>query len=314
MPRIRSIKPEFFASEDVSALPLRARLTWIGLWTQCDDHGRTKDQARIIKGAIWPLDDVSLRHIEEDLMALEDAGRIVRYEFDRARFLAVVNWHYHQKPNRVGKPKHPAPPVPVKTPGPGEEGHCALCWTVYATHLALSESSMLSEPSLPVDNFNMDVSAGQRITSEFSEPSLSTHGALTSVGESRGGERRGGRAHARSPVADDRPDAQHAPPLRCPKHRQTENPPPCRACGEAREARERFDAAQRRAVVEARSAAARLTAADRAAAIANCGLCDDTGYRGRQLCDHDPGSAARAARGRAAVQAALSKHDNPEAS
>lgn len=40
MAKIRSIKPDFFTSEDVSALPLRARLTWIGLWTHCDDHGR----------------------------------------------------------------------------------------------------------------------------------------------------------------------------------------------------------------------------------------------------------------------------------
>jgi hypothetical protein len=45
MPRIRSIKPDFFKSEDVAALPLRARLLWIGLWTQCDDHGRTRTRS-----------------------------------------------------------------------------------------------------------------------------------------------------------------------------------------------------------------------------------------------------------------------------
>lgn len=82
MPRIRSIKPSFFLSEDVAALPLRARLLWIGLWTHCDDAGRAKDNARLIKGAVWPLDNVTLADIEDDLATLADHGRIVRYEVD----------------------------------------------------------------------------------------------------------------------------------------------------------------------------------------------------------------------------------------
>lgn len=109
MPRIRSIKPGFFKSEDVSALPLRARLTWIGLWTHCDDQGRTKDNARLIKGDIWPLDDVSLRDIEEDLSTLAAAGRIVRYEVDGRRYLEIVNWSEHQKIDRPTKSSIPGP-------------------------------------------------------------------------------------------------------------------------------------------------------------------------------------------------------------
>ena len=93
MARIRSIKPDFFSSEVVSDMPLRARLTWVGLWTQCDDHGRTKDNARLIKAAVWPLDNTSLSDIEEDLVTLADHGRIVRYVVAGKGFLAVVNWH-----------------------------------------------------------------------------------------------------------------------------------------------------------------------------------------------------------------------------
>lgn len=110
MPRIRTIKPSFFQSDDVSALPLRARLTWIGLWTHCDDQGRTKDHARLIKAAIWPLDNVSLADIEEDLVTLADHGRIVRYEVAGQRYLAIVNWHDHQTINRPSKSTTPAPP------------------------------------------------------------------------------------------------------------------------------------------------------------------------------------------------------------
>lgn len=110
MARIRTIKPGFFRSEDVSALPLRARLTWVGLWTQCDDQGRTKDNAKLIKADVWPLDPVSLADIEEDLETLADHGRIVRYEVAGKRYLEVVNWGDHQSINRPSPSKIPPPP------------------------------------------------------------------------------------------------------------------------------------------------------------------------------------------------------------
>lgn len=42
-------------------------------------------------------------------------------------------------------------------------------------------------------------------------------------------------------------------------------------------------------------------------AIANCGLCDRDGYRGMQVCDHDPNHAAAAARGKAACLAEIAR-------
>lgn len=128
MARIRTIKPGFFESEDVSALPLRARLTWIGLWTQCDDHGRTKDNARLIKARIWPLDDVTLREVEDDLITLAAEGRIVRYEVDGKRYLAIVNWHEHQTINRPSPSNIPPPvdnPVDVAVTS-GNDAHAPL--------------------------------------------------------------------------------------------------------------------------------------------------------------------------------------------
>ena len=133
MARIRTIKPGFFESEDVSALPLRARLTWIGLWTQCDDHGRTKDNARLIKARIWPLDEVSLRDVEDDLVTLADHQRIVRYEVDGKRYLAIVNWHEHQSINRPSKSTIPPPPVDSPATGPVNRQN--------GTHAPLTEPS-----------------------------------------------------------------------------------------------------------------------------------------------------------------------------
>jgi hypothetical protein len=110
VPRIRSIKPSFFASEDVAELPYRARLTWVGLWTHCDDKGRCKDNTKLIKAALWALDDVSLRDVEEDLAVLAEYGRITRYEVDGKRYLQVTNWN-HQ---RIDKPTPSVIPSPAE--------------------------------------------------------------------------------------------------------------------------------------------------------------------------------------------------------
>lgn len=80
---------------------------------------------------------------------------------------------------------------------------------------------------------------------------------------------------------------------------------PCRACATAREDRARFDAEQPRRAAKAESERARQVAEDRARAITHCPLCDDDGYVGTVLCDHDPGTSDRARRGMAAVRAAM---------
>ncbi len=88
------------------------------------------------------------------------------------------------------------------------------------------------------------------------------------------------------------------PPSQCPAHRNSPAVGPCGACGAAR----RHAAAWARQRLQVR---AHTAAQNRATAIASCGLCDQTGYVGRQLCDHDPESSDRAARGRALVRQAL---------
>lgn len=202
MARIRSIKPEFFASEDVSELPFRARLTWIGLWTHCDDHGRAKDVTRLIKAAVWPLDDVTLTDVEEDLDVLAGHGRIVRYSVDGRHYLAVVNWHVHQAINRPGRPTCPAPSVATGPVDPTVRGYCSEC-------------SASAHAQLTID-------------------SLSPHGALTS---GRGGERKGtGRGNAQHASVSERTTAtaSEPPPRKCPRHLDVRSPGPCGACADAR--------------------------------------------------------------------------------
>src|SRR5881396_1271344 len=114
MPRIRTIKPDFFTSDTVSALPLRARLTWIGLWTHCDDYGRCRDNVRLVKAAVWPLDNVSLRDVADDLDELEKANVVFRYTVKDKSYIQVTNWAEHQKVDHPSKNSPVPPPEDVR--------------------------------------------------------------------------------------------------------------------------------------------------------------------------------------------------------
>jgi hypothetical protein len=114
--RIRTIKPEFFTSLTIADLPLTARLTFIGLWTHVDDAGRCVDDPRLIKAAVWPLDDRTASDIELDLKLLTEASLITRYMLTRKRYIAVTGWQEHQRINRPTPSKLPAPEQGEPTP------------------------------------------------------------------------------------------------------------------------------------------------------------------------------------------------------
>lgn len=118
MARIRTIKPEFFTSLTVADLTPHERLTFIGLWTHCDDSGRAVDDARLIKAAVWPLDDRTAADVESDLRALSESSLITRYTLNRRPYLAVNGWQEHQKINRPTPSKLPAPEQGEPTPEP----------------------------------------------------------------------------------------------------------------------------------------------------------------------------------------------------
>lgn len=110
MARIRTIKPSFFTSFAMAEHPYSTRLTFIGLWTYVDDEGRGPDDPRLIKGALWPLDDaMTPRKVEGDLGRLAKAGQIIRYSVEGRRYLAVTEWGLHQRINRPTASQHPGP-------------------------------------------------------------------------------------------------------------------------------------------------------------------------------------------------------------
>jgi hypothetical protein len=121
--RIRTIKPTFFSSLDIAKYPYEVRIHFAGLWTYADDAGRGADDARLIRAAIWPLDDaITVRKVERMQEALEAGGHIVRYEVDGRRWFAVVaeSWK-HQRIDKPQASRIPPPPIPedsTTVPGP----------------------------------------------------------------------------------------------------------------------------------------------------------------------------------------------------
>lgn len=107
MARIRSIKPEFWTSEQVMELSRDARLAFIGLWNFCDDAGIHPASPKRLKAEVFPADDLTsedVRRLVDELLNLE---LVNEYEVDGQTFWIVTGWH-HQK---IEKPtfQHPRP-------------------------------------------------------------------------------------------------------------------------------------------------------------------------------------------------------------
>lgn len=106
--RIRTIKPEFWTSLTVTSLPLRTRLTFIGIWNYSDDEGRSLDEPRLLKAAVWPLDDdITHLEVDEDLDRLAAAGLIDRYQAGGRLVLQVRAWAEHQRVDHAKPSKLP---------------------------------------------------------------------------------------------------------------------------------------------------------------------------------------------------------------
>lgn len=137
MPRIRTIKPDAFLSESLSEVPRGTRWTFAGLWTYADDKGRGRDDIRLIKAALYPLDDsVSLEDVTTDLWLLAGIGAVCRYVVDGRNYLHMPNWH-HQKINRPTPAK--SPPCPVHEDG--VRGHVLDADASVSPHGAVTEPS-----------------------------------------------------------------------------------------------------------------------------------------------------------------------------
>jgi hypothetical protein len=157
MARIRSIKPETFTSDDVNGLSVKARWSFVGLWCYVDDAGRGRADPRLVKAAVWPIDDsVSPEEVAGHLDEMERRSMICRYESGGLAYLHVVEFGTHQRINR---------PTPSKLPDCSRQ-----------THGALTEDAVTSINSSSPEHQVNGLPAGQDL---FTEDSLSDDGTLT---------------------------------------------------------------------------------------------------------------------------------------
>lgn len=142
--RIRSIKPEFWRSDDTDQLDWSTRLVFIGLWSYVDDNGVGLYKLPSIVADLFAndfsLDPIeTLNRVSTALDALESRQMITRYSVGNKAYVYVFNWVKHQRVNNPNKPRFPLPtcensepleglgnsyvdPIGTLPPGAGEQG------------------------------------------------------------------------------------------------------------------------------------------------------------------------------------------------
>jgi len=112
--RIRSIKPEFWRSDDIASLRLEDRLLFIGLWSYVDDSGVGVDKPALICADLFALDmerdfREAYGRVTGGLDTLSSRGLITRYTVHGKPFLYINTWTKHQRIEKPSKARYPSP-------------------------------------------------------------------------------------------------------------------------------------------------------------------------------------------------------------
>lgn len=107
MSRIRTIKPEFWVSEQTIACSPNARLLFIGMWNFADDSGIHPTSYVRLKAQIFPADNCTLEEIKNWINELISNGLIREYAIDEKSYWIITGWKNHQ---RIDKPTYRYPP------------------------------------------------------------------------------------------------------------------------------------------------------------------------------------------------------------
>ena len=114
--RIRSIKPEFWRSDDIDALSVFERLLFIGLWSYVDDNGvgvySVKDiAAELFAGDLVRDSRETVARVSEGLRTLSEHNLIslysAEYKDSQRNFICINSWSKHQRIDKPGKARYP---------------------------------------------------------------------------------------------------------------------------------------------------------------------------------------------------------------
>lgn len=97
MARIRSIKPDFFTSDDIVTLSPLSRLLYIGLWCEADREGRFVWVPKTFKRRYLPEDDCDIECLCQEL---RDQRLVVLYG-DTLAYIPTFSKHQHINPRET---------------------------------------------------------------------------------------------------------------------------------------------------------------------------------------------------------------------
>lgn len=112
-PRIRTLKPEFFASPTINRVGVGSRYLAAGLISMADDRGRIHLMLPALRTYVFPNGDVSEKQCEKALNELIAVGFALRYEVAPWTYLWLPTFWRHQRINRPSEssfPPHPDDP------------------------------------------------------------------------------------------------------------------------------------------------------------------------------------------------------------
>jgi len=94
--RARNIKPGFFENELLCELSPATRLLYVGLWMLADREGRLEDRPKKIKLALFPMNDLD---VDAMLNELACAHFITRYVAGEFKVISIDKFAEHQSPH-----------------------------------------------------------------------------------------------------------------------------------------------------------------------------------------------------------------------
>lgn len=117
MARIRTIKPEFWTSEQIVECSLEARLLFIGLWNFSDDGGVQPLSLKGLKLKIFPAELFNNDDMQRMIDELEANHLAITYKVQNRLYIQVCGWK-HQK---IDKPNFRYPQPTGRVPANKQE-------------------------------------------------------------------------------------------------------------------------------------------------------------------------------------------------
>jgi hypothetical protein len=116
VPRIRTIKPEFWDSPGTARASLRARLFFISLWNWADDWGVGTANPKQLIGFAFPNDDdVTVAEFPHLRTEVAECYGVQWYEVENRPYYAIPSWDDHQKNERRANRRNPTPDQGIPT-------------------------------------------------------------------------------------------------------------------------------------------------------------------------------------------------------